>query len=352
MDRHGPDRITDIRLEKLKVDSFNRFTWMMEPLFPALTYLSLGGVGYDDFYRDPHDDYVISNVFLGGSAPSLQTLILSHLRFPALPKLLLSTTQLVTLRLYLVPTLMKLSLREIVNCLAALPKLKQLDITHPYTFRDPDSLPTCVVLPSLTSFHFNGQFEELLSQIDAPMLQTLSFSFSGMRRVPQLLQFITRAEELKPPIRAVFIPKPYGLVFKFMPSDCFKFACYNWNTYDQFRAMALLCLSLSPLLSRVECLDFHGDQPGLIYGYHMDPWYWLEIFRPFIAVQSLRVSKKSWRLLGPVLPALAEERATDVFPDLHTLFLEEPFEEDKKSIESLISARRLTVQPYTNPYLE
>lgn len=184
MDRHGPDRITDIRLERLKVDGFHRFTWMLESPFPALTYLSLGGEGSRDFYKDPHDDYVISKVFLGGSAPSLQTLILFHLRFPALPKLLLSTTQLVTLRLYLVPILLKLSLREIVNCLAALPKLKQLDITHPYTFRDPDPLPTCVVLPSLTSFNFNGEFEELLSHIDAPMLQTLSFSFEHMRRIP------------------------------------------------------------------------------------------------------------------------------------------------------------------------
>lgn len=138
------------------------------------------------------------------------------------------------------------------------------------------------------------------------------------------------------------MPESWGLIFKFMPSDRFKFTCYDWNPDDRVRAMALLCLSLSRLLSRVECLDFHGRRLYPAFRYHVDPQYWLEIFRPFIAVQSLRVSKESWRLLGPVLPALAEERATDVFPNLRTLFLEEPFEEDKKSIESLISARGLT----------
>jgi len=91
-----PDRITDIRLEDLRFHCFRELTRMMGTPFPALTYLSLGGVGSTNLNMDPHGDSILSDVFLGGSAPSLRTLILSHLRFPALPKLLLSATQLVT----------------------------------------------------------------------------------------------------------------------------------------------------------------------------------------------------------------------------------------------------------------
>ena len=236
--------------------------------------------------------------------------------------------------------------------MAALPKLKQLGITHPYMFPDPDPLPTRVVLPSLTSFDFCGisdQLEDLVAQFDAPMLLTLTLSLDGIRRVPQLLRFISRAEKLKPPIRAVFVVGQRGLVFKFMPSNDFDFTSINGKPFDQFRAMGLLCLSLSPLLSHVECLDFHCH-PFVRQDRVVPAPFWLEIFRPFIAVQSLRVAKEVWRRVVYALQLLTEERATEVFPELRTLFLEEPFEDAKISIESLISARRLTVQPYTNPY--
>ena len=177
-----PDRINDIRLENLTFLNFKRLTRMMESPFPALRYLSLRGNGIPQ--KDRNDDTILRDVFLGGSAPSLRTFILYHIQFPALPKLLLSTTQLVTLRLSLVPTLrnMSESLREIITCLAALLKLKQLDIAHFYKFPDPDqsSLPTRVVLPSLASFYFygiSGHLEDLVAQIDAPMLQTLSLTY-------------------------------------------------------------------------------------------------------------------------------------------------------------------------------
>jgi len=111
--------------------------------------------------------------------------------------------------------------------------------------------------------------------------------------------------------------------------------------------MALLSLSLSPLLSHVERLDFYCGPCSPSTREFVDPARWLEIFRPFIAVQSLFVPKEVWPAVEPALRALAEERATEVFPGLRTLFLEEPFKDAKKSIESLISARRLSVQPYS-----
>jgi hypothetical protein len=120
--RHGPDRVSVIRLENLMIRNFIQLTRAMESPFPALTYLSLRRNGIPNEGRD--DDLILRDVFLGGSAPSLRTLILDKIGFPALPKLLLSTTQLLTLQLFSVPTLRYMSLR--VTCLAALPNLKQL----------------------------------------------------------------------------------------------------------------------------------------------------------------------------------------------------------------------------------
>jgi len=92
-----------------------------------------------------------------------------------------------------------------VTCLAALPNLKQLDINHFYMFPDPDEspLPTHIVLPSLVSFSFQGisdHLEDLVAQIDAPMLQTLLLTLGGIIRIPHLLRFISRTEKLKLPI--------------------------------------------------------------------------------------------------------------------------------------------------------
>ena len=348
-----PDRITDIRFEKMMFRSFEQLTRMMESPFPALTYLSLGGNEFPNFYRD--HNFVLRDGFLGGSAPSLRTFILCNSQFPTLPRLLLSATQPVTLRLSWVTTLSVIPLWEIVTCLAALPKLKQLDITHLYKFSDSDQspLPTRVVLPSLTSFYFygiSGPLEDFVARIDAPMLQTLSLKLGEVGRIPQLLRFIGRAEKLKPPIQAAFVFGQRGPLLKFMPSHGFEFSTRNHDPFDLLAPIVLLCLALSPLLSHVERLDFHCDQRSPSSQGLVDPEHWLEIFRPFTAVQSLRVPKKVWSRVAPAMQALAKEGATEVFPELRTLFLEEPFEDDKKAIESLISARRLTVQPYTDPY--
>jgi hypothetical protein len=60
----------------------------MQQPFPVLTSLELCGD------KAP----VVSASFLGGSAPSLESLCLRHVPFPELPKLLLTATRLVNLQ--------------------------------------------------------------------------------------------------------------------------------------------------------------------------------------------------------------------------------------------------------------
>ena len=90
----------------------------MEVRFPELTYLNLSRIS-----KNLPISPVVPNSFLGGSAPRLKTLILDHIPFPGLPRLLLSATNLVTLRLYHIPRSGYISSKAMVTCLTMLTSL-------------------------------------------------------------------------------------------------------------------------------------------------------------------------------------------------------------------------------------
>ena len=105
--------------------------------------------------------------FLGGSAPRLQSLELDSIPFPALPKLLLSATDLVHLTLWNIPHSGYISPEAIVTGLAVLANLKSLTIEFESPLSRPDREsrrpppPTRTVLPALTRFEFQGVSEYL-----------------------------------------------------------------------------------------------------------------------------------------------------------------------------------------------
>ena len=104
------------------------------------------------------------------------------------------------------------------------------------------------------------------------------------------------------------------------------------------------------LLSHVEQLElceFRGEGFEWKDNPDMDSAQWLELFRLFVAVQSLHVSE---RLVSPVARALQdlmEQTATEVLPVLRTLFLEglRPSGPGHEAIKSFDAARQLSQQP-------
>jgi hypothetical protein len=281
---------------------------------------------------------------------------LERIAFPALPTLLSSTTQLVTLQLSSVPIIGYISPREMASCLVALPNLKHLGLE----FHSPDSdddmdidqsippLPTRVVLHSLVSFYFEGvsqYLEDLLSQVDAPILQTMSATFrDDITHLPQLLRFTDCAGRLRPPVRAMVVFEFWRVILKFMPSDDFELTIICNQSVGQVSSMAQVCRELSPLVSCVERLDLYckpSSRPPFA-----DPRSWPELFQPFITVQNLFVSTNVWPDFIP-LRELVGEGATDVLPELRILFLEDfqPSRDARESIASFITARRLSSRP-------
>jgi hypothetical protein len=90
--------------------------------FPVLKKLSLSSLSNDE--RSP----ALPDSFLGGSAPRLQTLYLAGIPFPGLGKLLLSTTDLVSLSLHDIPHSGYISPEAMVASLSTLAKLEALEL--------------------------------------------------------------------------------------------------------------------------------------------------------------------------------------------------------------------------------
>ena len=117
------DRVYEIYADSIpRAESEELISMMMQDPFPALRHL------YLEAYLKRYDTTtpIISDSFLGGSAPLLRSLNLISFEYPALPKLLLSATGLVSLspfsdRRYIPPQMM-------AGCLTSLAKLEKLQI--------------------------------------------------------------------------------------------------------------------------------------------------------------------------------------------------------------------------------
>ena len=143
----------------------------MEQPFPALTRLKL--------QLRTKTSCCVPDLLLGGSAPShLQTLILDRIRFPGLPKLLLSATHLVRLRLWGMSRREFISPEEMATFLSVLTRLERLEIGLDCNWslgREIQRPPrqTRTLLPVLKELRFSnahGYLVDLTARIDAPLL--------------------------------------------------------------------------------------------------------------------------------------------------------------------------------------
>ena len=319
---------------------------MLEP-FPELSCLYLIYLG--------DTTQVLPDAFLGRFAPSLQSLTLVKVAFPALSALLLSTTRLTSLQLWGTPYI---SPEAIVTCLVALPNLEDVGLSFPpYPDHISSSFPKRATLPSLTRFHFRGvgeYSENLLARIDAPTLQTLSITFSDVVfRIPQLYRFLSCAQEFEPPSVVDMEFGRQDIKFTFRPSNNIRLRIECGHLTTQVSSIAAICRDLSPFLSHVERLDLHGRHlpwspswPGYSVPAGLD---WLGLFHLFISVQSLYVSMNLGPFFIPALEELTKEGATAVFPKLRTFFLEELHPSRagpvREAIEAFITARSLSDHP-------
>jgi hypothetical protein len=355
------DRISEISLHHLSSSQFERVLAAMQQPFPALTGLQL--------WFNAGTALVDPVSFLGGSAPHLRSLSLRRNPLPGLPKLLLSATDLVTLRLSISHS-GYISPEALATCLSVLIRLETLMIGFESPQSHPDRPlpppPTRIHLPILRLLHFNGvseYLEGLVTRIDAPLLGNMRIVFFHQLifNTPHLTQFISRAPKFKThdTVHVTFSLWAV-LVRTFGKRLWFEISCRRSDW--QFSSLAQVCGSAFPraFIRAVEHLHVHTDFDDIptpaaelpllqaLYGQDdVESNQWLEVFYPFTAVKYLYIPSEFTPRIAPVLQGLVGERVADVLPALQTLFLEEPLPSGhvEEAIGQFVAARRLAGYP-------
>ncbi|KAI0293313.1 hypothetical protein B0F90DRAFT_1404455 [Multifurca ochricompacta] len=308
---------------------------------------------------------VLSDEFLGGFAPGLLHLSLKGISFPALPKLLLSTSALSSLRLESIPITGYISPEVTVACLSALPNLKTfsikfLSLTLPDRRSRRPPPQTRVVLPALTEFSFHGlsqYLEDLVVRIDAPLLCQLKITFFHQLvfNIPQITQFVNRTDRLRSLSRAHIKFWPCGLgVSTFIRSmDKGINRWISWlilcSPIDwQVSSMTQIFQQSLPLHSNIEELVI--DTTSAPQGWQDDigAIEWLDLFHPFSAVERLHVAGELGTQVARSLEEGSRDPTMETFPKLRTLTFWSP--PKLTSVEQFITARELSGNPVIVSY--
>ncbi|KAH9164280.1 hypothetical protein EDB89DRAFT_2233996 [Lactarius sanguifluus] len=313
-----PDRVSCVKLY-MEGSQLGKITTVMQESFPMLRFLELISRG---------DTPVLPEGFLGGSAPSLQRLCLYSIPFPALPTLLSSATHLVELQLNDTPETGYISPEAMVGSLATLTTLRSLFITSPSesaTFH-PDQIRTPpvarITLPALINFEFDGictYLENLVARLACPQIKRLKIWFldrpAGFRAV-ELSEFINRSEN--PWLRefgwlnARFSSHNISLHISHTHRDLMidiSFFGMEWGpshvvqVFDQFPTP----------LSNVRHLSFDLDRSAPEIGRNE----WLQLLRPFTALQTLYVD----RMDPPALDDVSEDSEMVSEPEANVMVL-------------------------------
>ena len=345
------NRVSEIGLH-LTHSQLRRLASAMLKQFPALMHLSLC------FKRtDRHTVPALPDEFLGGSVPRLQSLELDSIIFPALPRLLLSATNLVRLRLLNIPRYRHM-LKALVTSLGVLANLEYIDIgfkspsysAYQENRRPPP--PTRIVLPALTSLNFKGSsklLEDLVALIDAPLLHffTITFFPQPIYDTPRLAQFMRHATMFKAlnEVHVDIYPKGIRVGSSFSPTLDGRFGLsISCGDFFWRHSSTAIYTSLLATIYTAEHLYIYWPRhsPPPYWKEGVDEFHWLEVFRPFTAVKNLYVSKGLEQCIAFALEELVEEKRTDLLPALESLFFEEHVSGlSKEAIGQFLATRRL-----------
>ena len=353
------DRVCQVLLWDISSSLLERVLASMQHPFPALTTLRLSS--------DDNEAPVVSDSFLGGSAPRLRYLQLNCIPFPGLPKLLLTATSLVALRLRRIPHSGYFSPEAMVVVLSASTRLKEFELTFQSPRPRPDRQrrrpppPTRSVVRALTHFEFHGvseYLEDLVARIDAPLLDLLDITFfhQVIFHTPQLAQFISRTPQLKArdEARVTFYSRTAALTLP-SPQMCHSVLELKISSKADWRlsSIAQICSSSLSLVTSLECLYVcEKEDLQSCWQDDIENVQWLELLRPFTTVKTLYLSREFAPRIAPALEELVGERATIVLPALRSLFVEHlrpsrPFQE---AIEKFVAARQLSGHPIAISY--
>ena len=326
----------------------------MQGTFPLLTVLRI--------LSESGNGPVLPAEFL---APRLQSIMLRGIPFPALPTLLLSTGDLVTLHLDDIPLSGYISPEAMVAGLAALPRLKDFTIRFQWDAPRPNRIPpppiTRTLLPALTQFKFRGTseyLEDLVSRIDAPQLNKIStYYLNQLADIPvtQLRMFVDRSVGPRSTQLRNAVLTFYDNLVSFRTYDrtndplgghvttwtAIRCQGFDWQTAHIAQVLSHLSASLSNAvhLNFEDRLD--DSDPELE---STDDVEWPHFLHQFSTAQTLHIPHKLAGYVALALENIASETVAEVLPSLDLIHLAG---QSALSIEKFIAARRLSGRPVT-----
>ena len=312
--------------------------------------------------QDVHEPF-LPDKFLGGSAPHLSVISLYGIAFPALPKLLLSTSNLTSLELCDIPISGYFSPEALVVGLSEMTRLKSLTIgfdfwmSHFHVNNSYTHPRGHTVLPVLTNFKFSGDneyLEAIVSRIDTPLLELADLRFFNRFafEIPHLTHFIRRTSQMGLPNRVKIAMSGCGfsvaLVHQTGAPHTAPALLYLQITCRQFHSQPTttppIFRQLSPFFSGVELLELYAFPPVANGRDALDSAQWVELLRPFSSVERLRVIDELVLDIVRVLQLVTSEPELDLFPVLRELSMgnSQEFAAELDSIAPFIGARRLS----------
>ena len=303
--------------------------------FPALEYLRL------ESQNSTKTTPALPVGFLGGSTPRLRDIHLASIAFPTLPLLLLSTRNLVSLRLDKISRRGYISPEALAIGLSMTTKLQSLRIhflpfasnVFKLTGSAERPVATRAILPILSEFQFSGDgayLEDLISRIDAPSLERLSITFfkPDAFETLQLSQFISRTKSLASPhqMAILLLGDEILVVNHFYPSPLtshFQLHITSEEIGLQVTLPHILLTRLSALLSGVQRLVMKSFLPWSPWldPNEMESPLWLDFFRNLKSVTRLEVTGVFVPTIESALEQLPEDMVQRVLPALHELHI-------------------------------
>jgi hypothetical protein len=364
------NRVFEIKLSDVPSWQLERLVAAMQEPFPELTSLVISAAENDFLFRMPPP---FPDSFLGGSAPRLKSLHLDGIPFPGLPKLLLSSHNLVDIYLWDIPSSVYFTPEEMATCLSPLQHLKSLKLKF-YAMdspslaagQHPPSL-TRVVLPALTSLQFycaSEFLEGLVSRLDAPSLEMMDIQFprsnGPVSNLSELPRFISRIEAfetfdqadinlLYEDIQFVFSPQTSSvasaeLVLIFVPMTP--------RFLDDLTPV--VCSFLPPLSrsKRLTLRDYRYPCPWVpnLWDGDIGNTPMQEILYSSTAVTDIFISEYMATSASRCMEGLSKERTIAMVPALQNIFvaeLQSQTERTHGAIQEFIVAKGLAGHPVT-----
>lgn len=359
-----PNRICELNIPVTK-SLLGKSALLLRASFPALECLRLGS-------QDATMPLILPIGFLGGSTPRLRDIHLTGTAYSALPLLIMSARELVSLQLDDIPNTGYFTPEALAAGLSATTQLKLLKVyfhpssSRPDQRRTPLPPPSRSILPALTDIQFRGNgdyLEDLVARIDAPAVEELDIKFLEPNTfdTPQLAQFIDRTKTLRSPHRTsirlseddIAITHDFRLA---SPSSASGTIRLQISCDDVDRQMAILVhvgRQFSRLLSSVEALYVDGSPMlfSLRDPRETDSAKWLELLRHFRGARKFEVTGALVANVASTLEQVTGNMARGILPSLRDLHLDGSDSSTSPSIEPFVAARRLSSHPVSVHYM-